>query len=58
MEKGTFRTRRQAMMACTISEGVISEEQRFGAHENKRKGITDTPPPTTNSTPAATNPRG
>ena len=43
MDKGTFQSRWQAMITLAIAEGVITEDQRFGTHDNKRKGITDTP---------------
>lgn len=43
MKAGTFQSRWQAMIKLAIDEGVITAEQRFGTHDNKRKGITDTP---------------
>lgn len=42
MAVGTFQSRWQDMMALAIKEGIITAEERFGTHDNKRKGITDT----------------
>ncbi|MDR1075268.1 MAG: hypothetical protein LBL59_02905 [Xanthomonadaceae bacterium] len=33
----------QRLMLAAIKEGVITEDQRFGLHDLKRKGVTDTP---------------
>ncbi|WP_266171964.1 hypothetical protein [Dyella subtropica] len=43
VKPGTFQSRWQAMVKLAIEAGVITEGQRFGTHDNKRKDITDTP---------------
>lgn len=40
--KGTLNTLWQTMMLNAIAAGVIAKEDRFGPHDLKRKGITDT----------------
>lgn len=42
MTDSAFSSRWQALMLLAIKEKVIAEDERFGAHDNKRKGITDT----------------
>lgn len=42
LAKSTFDSAFQRLMKMAIAEGVISEAQRFGPHDLKRKGITDT----------------
>lgn len=43
MAKSSFHSRWQALVTAAVEAGVIHEDQRFGTHDNKRKGITDTP---------------
>lgn len=43
ISKNTFNARWQAMMKLAIEAGVITAAQRFGAHDVKRKGISDSP---------------
>lgn len=42
LAKSTFDSAFQRMMKMAIAEGVIVDAQRFGPHDLKRKGITDT----------------
>lgn len=42
LAKSSFDSAFQRLMKLAIAEGVLSEEQRFGPHDLKRKGITDT----------------
>lgn len=41
--KSSIDTAWQRLMALAIEEGVITADQRFGLHDLKRRGITDTP---------------
>lgn len=42
LKKSSFDSAFQRLMKLAIEEGVMTEEQRFGPHDLKRKGITDT----------------
>jgi integrase len=42
LAKSSFDSAFQRLMKLAIAEGVLTEEQRFGPHDLKRKGITDT----------------
>ncbi|MGE7136180.1 site-specific integrase [Luteibacter sp. NPDC031894] len=42
LAKSSFDSAFQRLMKLAIAEGAITEEQRFGPHDLKRKGITDT----------------
>lgn len=41
--RSTFNSAWRRLLAAAIDAGVITEEQTFGAHDLKRRGITDTP---------------
>jgi hypothetical protein len=43
LSKSSLDTAWQRFMAMAIKAGVITQEHRFGLHDLKRKGITDTP---------------
>jgi hypothetical protein len=42
LAKSSFDSAFQRLMKLAIAEGVLREDQRFGPHDLKRKGITDT----------------
>jgi hypothetical protein len=42
LAKSSFDSAFQRLMKLAIADGVITAEQRFGRHDLKRKGITDT----------------
>lgn len=42
LAKSSFDSAFQRLMKLAIADGVITAEQRFGPHDLKRKGITDT----------------
>jgi site-specific recombinase XerD len=42
LKKSSFDSAFQRLMKLAIAEGVMTEDQRFGPHDLKRKGITDT----------------
>ena len=42
LRKSSLDTAWQRLIKLAIAEGVIEEEQRFGLHDLKRRGITDT----------------
>lgn len=42
LRKSSLDTAWQRLIKMAIEEGVITEEQRFGLHDLKRRGITDT----------------
>jgi site-specific recombinase XerD len=42
LRKSSFDSAWQRMMLLAIAEGVIGPEDRFGAHDVKHKGVTDT----------------
>lgn len=41
--KSTFDSAWRRLIQRAIEEGIMSEDQRFGAHDLKRRGVTDTP---------------
>ncbi|HEY4529337.1 MAG TPA: integrase [Luteimonas sp.] len=43
LTKSGFDSAWQRLVKLAMAEGVLSEHQRFGAHDLKRRGITDTP---------------
>lgn len=43
LQKSSLDTAWQRFITAAIKEGVITAEQRFGLHDLKRRGITDTP---------------
>lgn len=43
VEKSTFNSAWRRLIARAIEEGVMAEDHRFGPHDLKRRGITDTP---------------
>lgn len=43
VEKSTFNSAWRRLIARAIEEGVMTEGHRFGPHDLKRRGITDTP---------------
>lgn len=42
LKKSSFDSSFQRLMLTAIEEGVLTRDQRFGPHDLKRKGITDT----------------
>lgn len=43
IKKATWQSAWRRFLSLAIEEGAMSEEQRFGLHDLKRRGITDTP---------------
>ena len=43
VEKSTFNSAWRRLIARAIEDGVMTEDHRFGPHDLKRRGITDTP---------------
>lgn len=43
MEKSTFNSAWRRLLARAIEDGVMTDDHRFGPHDLKRRGITDTP---------------
>lgn len=41
--KSTFNSAWRRLLASAIEAGILSDDQKFGAHDLKRRGITDTP---------------
>jgi len=41
--KSTFSSAWRRLLASAIEAGLLTEDQKFGAHDLKRRGITDTP---------------